>query len=205
MIVEDDEMVRNGIADALQLRSWKSDTAYGFMDALKKIKENKYILFILDMKLPDGSGIALCREIRKRTDAPVLFLSALDNEGYIVEGFEAGGNDYVIKPFRTFELLARVKALLNRAEASLATRTKSAVKSGDFLLDLKRQCVYKNKCLLELTLTEYRILCCLITNAPQLIERTKLLELIWDAYESYVDDNALSVYIARIRRKITEN
>lgn len=205
MIVEDDEMVRNGIADALQLRSWKSDTAYGFMDALKKIKENKYILFILDMKLPDGSGIALCREIRKRTDAPVLFLSALDSEGYIVEGFEAGGNDYVIKPFRTFELLARVKALLNRAEASLATRTKSAVKSGDFLLDLKRQCVYKKNCLIELTLTEYRILCCLITNAPQLIERTKLLELIWDAYESYVDDNALSVYIARIRRKITEN
>lgn len=205
LIVEDDEMVRSGIKDALQIRNWKTEFAATFSEALGKIKENEYILYILDMKLPDGNGIALCREIRKQTDNPVLFLSAYDSEGYIVEGLEAGGDDYVIKPFRTFELLARMKSLLKRSEFRSENRIKSGIKSGDFLLDLKRQCIYKRDIPVELTLTEYRILRCLITNAPRLIERAKLLEIVWDSNENYVDDNALSVYINRIRGKITGN
>ena len=122
LIVEDDEMICQGIVDALQLRNWKTDVAATCEEAEKKIKEYTYMLYILDMKLPDGNGISLCRKIRTATENPVLFLSAYDNESYIVEGLEAGGDDYVVKPFRTLELLARIKSLLslNRGEASLS-------------------------------------------------------------------------------------
>lgn len=205
LIVEDDEMVCRGIVDALQLRNWSTETVGTFGEALKKIREQNYILYILDMKLPDGNGIALCREIRKHTDNPVLFLSAYDSEGYIVEGFEAGGNDYVIKPFRTFELLARIKSLLKQAEKSSENQTKVAIKSGEYLLDLKKQCFFRGNAMIDLTLTEYRILCCLITSAPRLIERAMLLEIVWDSNENYVDDNTLSVYINRIRKKIANS
>lgn len=204
LIVEDDEMICCGIVDTLQLRNWETETAASFSEAMKKIKTDEYMLYILDMKFPDGNGIALCREIRKKTQNPVLFLSALDSEGYIVEGFEAGGDDYVVKPFRTFELLARIKSLLNRSEMQPKVKIKSAIKSGDFMLDLTRQYFYKKESLIELTSTEYRILCCLITNAPRLVERTQLLQMVWDSNENYVDDNTLSVYINRIRRKITD-
>lgn len=201
-IVEDDEMVRDGIADTLQLRNWETETAASFQEAVRKIKENTYMLYILDMKLPDGNGITLCRKIRQITEAPVLFLSAYDSEGYIVEGFEAGGDDYVIKPFRTFELLARVQALLRRRESASGKKVKMGVRSGDFLLNLKRQCLYKNGVPVDLTLTEYRILCALLADAPGLIERAGLLDIIWDSNENYVEDNALSVYINRIRSKL---
>lgn len=205
LIVEDDEMVCRGIVDALQLRNWSTDTVATFNQALNKIKKEEYILYILDMKLPDGNGITLCREIRKLTNRPILFLSAYDSESYIVEGFEAGGNDYVIKPFRTFELLARVKSLMKHAEKIQDRRVKIGIKSGEYLLDLKKQCFYKNNNMIDLTLTEYRILHCLIMNSPCLIERAKLLGIVWDSNENYVDDNTLSVYINRIRKKLRLN
>lgn len=204
LIVEDDEMICCGIVDTLQLRNWETETAASFSEAMKKIQADEYMLYILDMKLPDGNGISLCREIRKKTLNPVLFLSAFDSEGYIVEGFEAGGNDYVVKPFRTFELLARIKSLLNHTEIHSKMKIKSAIKSGDFILDLTKHCICKKESLIELTSTEYRILNCLITNAPRLIERAQLLEIVWDANENYVDDNTLSVYINRIRKKISD-
>lgn len=202
LIVEDDEMVRCGIEDVLKMRDWNTETASTFAEGMKKIKANKYMLYILDMKLPDGNGITLCREIRKKTCNPVLFLSAYDSEGYIVEGFEAGGDDYVIKPFRTFELLARIKSLLKRSAINQEEKRKIGIKSGEFVLNFERQCLIKNNIPIELTLTEYRILYCLIANSPQIISRSKLLEIIWDYNENYVDDNALSVYINRIRNKI---
>ena len=122
LIVEDDEMVRQGIVDALQLRNWKTDVAATCEEAEKKIKEDTYMLYILDMKLPDGNGISLCRKIRTATENPVLFLSAYDNESYIVEGLEAGGDDYVVKPFRTLELLARIKSLLKHSNQTQQMR-----------------------------------------------------------------------------------
>lgn len=205
LIVEDDKLVCRGIVDALQLRNWSTETVGTFSEAVKKIRERSYLLYILDMKLPDGNGVALCREIRRHTDSPVLFLSAYDSEGYIVEGFEAGGNDYVIKPFRTFELLARIKSLLKQAEKSSGGQTKVGIQSGEYLLDLKKYCFYRGNTMIDLTLTEYRILCCLITNAPNLVERAMLLDIVWDSNENYVDDNTLSVYINRIRKKIADD
>ena len=93
------------------------------------------MLYVLDMKLPDGNGIMLCREIRRYTDNPILFLSAYDSEEFIVEGFEAGANDYVIKPFRTFEFIARIKALLRRTGMQNGKKVKKGIKSGEYELE----------------------------------------------------------------------
>ena len=203
LIVEDDEMVRQGIVDALQLRNWKTDVAATCEEAEKKIKEDTYMLYILDMKLPDGNGITLCRKIRSVTENPVLFLSAYDNESYIVEGLEAGGDDYVVKPFRTLELLARIKSLLKHSNQVQEQRRPEGIRSGHIFLDLNSHTVYVNDRAADLTLTEYRILYSLINNAPGLVTRGKLLDLIWENNDHDVDDNALSVYMNRIRSKLT--
>ncbi len=204
LIVEDDKMVSQGIADALHLRNWETEEVFTYKEASEKIKKEKYLLYIVDMKLPDGNGITLCREIRRFTQTPVLFLSAYDSEGYIVEGFEAGGNDYVIKPFRTFELLARIKSLLKQSKKLSEKQVKTGIKSGEYFLNLKKQCFYRNEAVIDLTLTEYRILYCLLTNARCMVERGRLLEIVWDSNENYVDDNTLSVYINRIRKKLAD-
>lgn len=186
LIVEDDEMICQGIVDALQLRNWKTDVAMTCEEAEKKIKEDMYMLYILDMKLPDGNGISLCRKIRGVTENPVLFLSAYDNESYIVEGLEAGGDDYVVKPFRTLELLARIKSLLKHSNLDKEQRRPEGIRSGHIFLDMNSHIVYVKEHAADLTLTEYRILYSLINNAPGLVTWGKLLDLIQKLLCNYV-------------------
>lgn len=205
LVVEDDRIVGQSIADALRLRDWDTEIACTFAEAMEKIRKESYLLYILDLKLPDGSGITLCREIRRRTETPVLFLSAYDSESYIVEGFEAGGNDYVCKPFRTFELLARIKSLLRQSDQLSMKQIRSGIRSGDYYLDFESQCFFRNNVPVDLTLTEYRIIRCLLTSAPAPVMRARLLDIVWDSHENYVDDNTLSVYINRIRKKIRDD
>ena len=187
LVIEDDDLVRQGIVDILELKGWNAVAAKSCSEALVRIRGEEYMLYVLDMKLPDGNGIMLCREIRRYTDNPILFLSAYDSEEFIVEGFEAGANDYVIKPFRTFEFIARIKALLRRTGMQNGKKVKKGIKSGKY----------------DLTRTEYQILCSLLANAPNLVAREFLLDTIWDFNENYIDDNTLSVHMNRLRKKLT--
>ena len=139
LVIEDDDLVRQGIVDILELKGWNAVAAKSCSEALVRIRGEEYMLYVLDMKLPDGNGIMLCREIRRYTDNPILFLSAYDSEEFIVEGFEAGANDYVIKPFRTFEFIARIKALLRRTGMQNGKKVKKGIKSGKYELDLQKQ------------------------------------------------------------------
>lgn len=129
LVIEDDDLVRQGIVDILELKGWNAVAAKSCSEALVRIRGEEYMLYVLDMKLPDGNGIMLCREIRRYTDNPILFLSAYDSEEFIVEGFEAGANDYVIKPFRTFEFIARIKALLRRTGMQNGKKVKKESKA----------------------------------------------------------------------------
>jgi len=128
LVIEDDDLVRQGIVDILELKGWNAVAAKSCSEALVRIRGEEYMLYVLDMKLPDGNGIMLCREIRRYTDNPILFLSAYDSEEFIVEGFEAGANDYVIKPFRTFEFVARIKALLRRTGMQNGKKVKKGLR-----------------------------------------------------------------------------
>lgn len=203
LVIEDDDLVRQGIIDLLELKGWKAVSAVNCSEALVKIQKEEYMLYVLDMKLPDGNGIMLCKEIRRYTDSPILFLSAYDSEEFIVEGFEAGANDYVIKPFRTFEFIARIKALLRKSEIKENKREKRGFRSGAYELDLENQILRKSGVWIELTRTEYQIVRCLLVNAPNLVTRGHILETIWDTNENYIDDNTLSVHMNRLRKKLT--
>ena len=197
LIVEDDEMICQGIVDALQLRNWKTDVAATCEEAEKKIKEYTYMLYILDMKLPDGNGIALCRKIRTATENPVLFLSAYDNESYIVEGLEAGGDDYVVKPFRVAELVPRIMANVRRISGGT-----DIYKDGTLTVDFKNKSIIHADKQICVSPTEFHVLEILINNKGLIVRRDTFFQKMWDRYGTFVEDNTLTVTVSRLKTKL---
>lgn len=156
-------------------------------------------LVMLDVTLPDGDGVTLCREWRREgVQTPILFLTAKDEELDIVRGLDAGGNDYVTKPFRMQELLSRIRALLRR------TRKDTTVTRSGITLDRTKLQAIRNGEVLLLTVTEYKILAKLISERS-IITRTALLDALWDVDSRFVDDNTLSVHVSRLREKVGVN
>ena len=194
LLVEDDTALR-GALDELLLRegyqvvkSTNCRTAHAAM-------ESDIDLVMLDVGLPDGDGVALCRRWRDEGwQTPILFLTVKDEELDVVRGLDAGGNDYVTKPFRMQELLSRIRALLRRNQNTALTR------SG-ITLDRAKLQASRNGEVLPLTVTEYKILSKLISSRS-IITRAVLLEALWDLDSRFVDDNTLSVHISRLREKI---
>jgi DNA-binding response OmpR family regulator len=147
--------------------------------------------------LPDGNGVELCNFIRSTdTETPILFLTACDEEFQIVRGLDAGADDYVTKPFRLFELLSRIRALLRRKPAT------TTYNIGDISVDLSNMTVKKSNETLFLTPTEFDILRTLMQNNSAIVTRASLLEKIWDCDGNFIDDNTLSVHVSRLRDKI---
>ena len=150
----------------------------------------------MDVSLPDGSGLKLCEQWRMQgLKTIIMFLTASDEEFQIVRGLDAGGDDYVTKPFRLQELLSRIRALLRR-------NTQTVFRQGELKVDLSNFCAYKYDKLLYLTKIEFQILSTLLSNKNQIIERRTLLKNIWDDGGVYIEDNTLSVHISRLREKI---
>ena len=156
-------------------------------------------LYLLDVMLPDGSGFDLCTYIREelRSEAPIIFLTALDDEDSVVKGLSLGGNDYLGKPFRVRELMARVGAHLNRCR-----KCGTVYKVGDLTYDRETGRVFKAGKELELRRNELKLLGCFMENPGILIPREGLLELMWDIDGDFVDDNTLSVAVSRLRKKL---
>jgi DNA-binding response OmpR family regulator len=154
---------------------------------------------MLDVGLPDGDGVSLCRQWRSEgVQTPILFLTAKDEELDVVRGLDAGGNDYVTKPFRMQELLSRIRALLRRNQKEVTIS-----RSGITLDKAKLQAVHNGE-VLPLTVTEYKILAKLISERS-IITRTALLDALWDVDSRFVDDNTLSVHVSRLREKVGIN
>lgn len=162
---------------------------------------NIYNLIILDISLPDGSGFDLCKYIKSNYNIPIIFLTAKDEEQDVVQGFDLGADDYIIKPFRTRELISRANNILRRYN-NIQT---NIITSSNIKIDLDAQRVYKNDDEIVLTALEYKILALLFTNINQTVSREKILDKIWDIAGNYVNDNTLTVYIKRIRAKLSPN
>jgi DNA-binding response OmpR family regulator len=196
LIVEDDAFLQDGLCELLRGEGYSVDCAGACKAALRLAKENHYSLIILDVVLPDGSGLDLCAQWRSGgNDTPILFLTVRDEEIQIVQGLDAGGDDYVAKPFRLRELLSRIRALLRRNQPVVCAR-------DGLRLDLQKMSVfYKNKQLF-LTPTEFQLLSVLMRNAGRVVTRAFLLQTIWDDEGLFIDDNTLSVHISRLREKI---
>ena len=195
LLVEDDSALREALEELLCREGYDVETAPNARSARESM--NREIdLVMLDVGLPDGDGVALCRQWRSEdVQTPILFLTAKDEELDVVRGLDAGGNDYVTKPFRMQELLSRIRALLRRNQKE-TTITRSGI-----TLDKAKLQVSRDGEVLLLTVTEYKILAKLISERS-IITRAVLLDALWDADSRFVDDNTLSVHISRLREKV---
>lgn len=196
LLVEDDAYLRRGLCELLVREGFSVHEGATVREAESLSIAQVFDLCLLDVALPDGDGISLCKSWRERgLQFPVLFLTARDEEMDIVRGLDAGGDDYLTKPFRMLELLSRIRALLRRADAQ-------GYHGKGLSIDLERMQVRLEGEAVLLTGTEFRILSALIRHAGRILTRSQLLEQIWDEGGQYVDDNTLSVHVSRLREKI---
>ena len=195
LLVEDDAALRDGLTELFTREGYSVTTAANAAEARQNF--SVYIdLIILDVTLPDGNGVSLCQEWRDQgITTSILFLTAKDEEFDVVRGLDAGGNDYVTKPFRMMELLSRIRALLRRNTPAPITT------SGELEIDPSHMQVRRDGEIIPLTLTEYKVLNMLVSNRS-IVTREQLLDVLWDDGAKFVDDNTLSVHISRLREKI---
>ena len=197
MIVEDDETISLGLECYLKQEGFKvlifhNEECLNYLDGVH--------LVLLDIGLPNTNGFDLFSKIKEIDNIPIIFLTASDLESSIIKGLEMGADDYITKPFKTKELLARIKNTLKRSQS-----TSHIIKLGNVSLDLNQGKVFKNGINIFLTSLEYKIFVILALNPDTIFSRKKLLTDIWDVNEEYVYDNTLTVYIKRIREKIEDN
>ena len=206
LIVEDDAIIASGLVYALEQEGYVVTHCKSVSEAKKTITKSesattKFDLAILDMQLPDGTGFDV-REQLQGIDTAIIFLTVIDDEGNIVRAFEGGADDYITKPFRLREFLARVKRTLSsHGDAERST----LLTIGEIAIDTAAGKVYRNEELLELTALEYRLLLTFASNRGQMLTRSQILESIWDSAGNFVEDNTLTVYIKRLREKLGDS
>ena len=202
-LLEDDASIAMGLEYSLHKEGYETAHAKTVSEALQMISENRYDLHLLDLTLPDGSGYDVCKAIKEKGDLPVIFLTAFDDEVNVVMGFDLGADDYISKPFRVNELMARIKSVLRRYNSEAGKS--GIVELHDLKINTKEAKVYKNGVDVVLTAMEYRLLLILVNNKGKVLSRNQLLENIWDIDGIFVNDNTLTVYIKRLRDKIEDN
>ena len=175
LLAEDDETLNSNITLALETEGY-SVLAVSTTAAAEKLAPEAGLI-ILDVMLPDGNGVDLCRRLRKKIQTPVIFLTSCDDEADIVRGLDSGGDDYITKPFRLRELFSRIRANLRRVP------------------DIPE---------MELTAIEQKLLSYLMLNREQYLTREQILEYLWDSKGIFVNDNTLSVNISRLREKLSK-
>lgn len=201
LLVEDDEALAMGIEFTLKDEGYEVYRASKVEEAKELFESEKPDLILLDVNLPDGSGYELCKYIRLKSDVPVIFLTALDEEVNVVLGLEIGGDDYITKPFRVRELLSRIKALIRRSSKSTSG---NILKSGNIVVDSSKAAIWKNGEEVILTAQEYRLLLIFMNKPQVLMKRDEILSELMEG-EAFFDTNTLSVYIKRIREKIEDD
>lgn len=196
LLVEDDGALRGALRELFEREGYEVAAAADAAAARSAMAAGADLV-VLDVGLPDGDGVALCRAWRAAgVETPVLFLTARDDEIDVVRALDAGGGDYVTKPFRMQELLSRIRAQLRRGRGADGALTR-----GDISVDRAHMTAKKDGEPLNLTLTEYKVLLMLMTGRG-VTPRARLLEALWDDGAKYIDDNTLSVHVSRLRDKV---
>lgn len=200
LVLEDDVMIASGLTYALESEGYEAVHAKTVKEAVSLIKGTDFDLGILDMQLPDGRGTE-AGAMLKKNGAAVIYLTVEDDESGIVRAFEEGADDYVVKPFKIRELLARIKRTLGQNRDS----REDIVKLGSARIDTAAGKVYADDRLVELTALEYRLLLIFAANRGRLLTRNQILEKIWDSAGNFVEDNTLTVYVKRLREKLGDS
>ncbi|HKL98698.1 MAG TPA: response regulator transcription factor [Mobilitalea sp.] len=203
LLVEDDKTIAMGLEYSLQGEGYSVILCHDVASGKKALSEQSFELCIFDLSLPDGSGYDLCKLARSKWDLPVIILTACDEEVNVVMGLELGADDYITKPFRIRELIARIKTVLRRYHKE--NSVKNIIEIDHIRINTLDAKVYKNSQEVNLTALEYRLLLTFANNEGQVLSRNQLLENIWDVAGDFVNDNTLTVYIKRIRDKLEED
>ncbi|SDY67760.1 DNA-binding response regulator, OmpR family, contains REC and winged-helix (wHTH) domain [Evansella caseinilytica] len=205
LLVEDDKTIASGLEYSLQQENYATVLCHDAGSA-RKVLENELeqiTLCLFDLSLPDGSGYELCKLVKEKSDLPVIFLTAVDDEVNVVMGLDMGADDYITKPFRIRELLSRIKSVLRRYNKQ--TQAISMMTIENIRLNTLEGKVYKNDVEIALTALEYRLLLIFAQHKGQVLSRNQLLEQIWDVAGDFVNDNTLTVYIKRLREKLEDH
>lgn len=201
LVVEDEEVIAAGLAYSLEQEGYEAAIAHTVKEACSCMEQDSFDLYLLDLTLPDGSGYDICKQVKSRFDVPVIFLTAFDDEINVVMGLELGADDYIYKPFRLKELLARVKTVLRRYHREDAS---GMIVFKDLKVLTKEAKVFLGQEEILLTAMEYRLLLVLLQNKGIVLSRNNLLENLWDVDGDFVNDNTLTVYIKRLRAKLND-
>jgi DNA-binding response OmpR family regulator len=207
LVVEDDKTIALGIEYSLKQEGFQVDVRHDVAAAKERIgaQPQQFDLILLDVALPDGTGFDLCRMIREKSQTPVIFLTARDDEVNVVMGLDMGADDYITKPFRVRELISRINSVLRRATQAAPAAKPSAIKLGNVSIHTAEAKVTKDGKDIALTALEYRLLLTLASHPGQILTRSQILEAIWDVAGDFVGDNTLTVYIKRLREKIEDD
>lgn len=204
LVVEDDEIILEGLQISLRQEGYEVLSAASQNQALEIWKSGVDLdICLLDVVLPDGDGYTICKEIRKTSNIPILFLTACDDEVHTVLALEQGADDYIAKPFRIRELLARMKAILRRSHRSVVDT--GIVQVGENQIHLQTGKVYRKDEEIVLTAMEYKLLLVFVNHRGQTLSRQQILNDIWDQVGDFVNDNTLTVYVKRLREKLGDS
>lgn len=205
LIVEDDQTLLSVLEYNLAKEGYKVTTAVDGVQALEAARKQKPDLIILDIMLPKMSGFEVCRILRKETTIPILMLTAKDDEIDKIAGLDLGADDYMTKPFSMRELLARVRAMLRRADMQAQkVAAENQLKLGDIEIDIRRHAVTKSGNILGLTPKEFDLLTFLTRNKGLVFSRDQLLEKVW-GYDYAGDTRTVDVHVRWLREKIEDN
>ncbi|MDS1030239.1 response regulator transcription factor [Bacillota bacterium LX-D] len=202
LVVDDEPKMRELISLYLTKENYQVVTAEDGLQALQELdKGTPFSLFIIDVMMPNMDGFTLCKEIRRISDKPVVFLTARGEEHERLLGFESGADDYIVKPFSPRELLARVKAILKRTESTLEAAGKQTY--GDITIDIEGREVKLGAKKLNLSPKEFDLLVYLAKNSGKVLSREQITENVWD-YEYYGDQRTVDTHIKKLREKLMD-
>lgn len=205
LIIEDDQRVAELIQRGLEEQSFETTLAYDGLSGKKLAMQHNYDLIITDVILPKLDGIDLCRQIREsKPDIPIIMLTALGTTDDKVEGFDAGADDYLVKPFEMRELLVRIRALLKRNHTTTANSTGFILKSADLEMNLHTKIVKRGNVEINLTPKEFNLLEYMMQNPERVLSRVEIAEKVWDTHFD-TGTNFIDVYINYLRKKIDKD
>lgn len=214
LIAEDDPIIVEGLKIALSQDGYEVEAFGDMHSAIEAVKEKVHFdVCLLDITLPDGDGYQICRAIREKSDVPIIFLTACDDEVHTILAFEHEADDYISKPFRIRELLARMKAVMRR-RGGISAASADAGKNPDEeqklteigrnVLDIRSGRIMRGGEEIFLSAAEYRLLLTFVRNRGQLLTRQQILNSMWDSAGDFVNDNTLTVYVKRLRKKLEQ-
>jgi len=204
LLVEDEESITTPLAEALEREGFRAEVAHTAAESLELAGRVGPDLVLLDLMLPDGSGLDVCRQLRASSRVPIIMLTARGDEADRVVGLELGADDYVVKPFSAREVVARIRAVLRRADGSRAQAGDGVVEVGEVRLDPARRSATRSGEPLELSRKEFDLLALLMREAGSVVTRERLLDEVWDV-NWFGSTKTLDVHVSALRKKLGDD